>query len=247
MRALVERDLRARYKQTFLGVAWALIQPVGLLVVFTFFVDRVGKVYTAGVPFQLYTYIGLIVWGFFSASVANGGQSLLTNMSLLNKIYCPREVFPLASIGVAGIDSLLSASVLVVLFPLNGFAPKLTSLWFPVIFLVQAMFTIGVVLVICSAIVYVRDVRHALPIALQLGLFATPIAYSWAAIPVRIRPIYSAVNPLGPVIESYRRTILLGQPPLWGQLGIAAASSALAIVGGWYFFKRLETGIADVA
>jgi ABC-2 type transport system permease protein/lipopolysaccharide transport system permease protein len=168
-------------------------------------------------------------------------------MSLLNKVYCPREVFPLANIFVAGADALVSTVVLVLLFPLNGFWPKITSLWIPLLLLVQIAFTLAITLIIASCVVYLRDLRHALPIILQLGLFVTPVAYSFHAIPAHWRTLYSIVNPLGPVIDGYRKAILLGRTPELGLLGIGAATSTLLLVIGYRLFKRLETGIADVA
>ena len=247
VRTLAEREFRARYKQSMLGFAWAIIPPVGLLLVFSVFFQRVGEVSTEGAPYQLYVYLGLIPWTFFSAAVLVGGQSLLNNLALLNKVYCPREVFPLSAIITTGIDAMLSTLVLLVLFPLNGEWPAATSVWVPVLLAVQLAFTIGVVLAVSAVVVYVRDVRHALPMLVQLGLFATPVAYSIRAIGENVRPLYAFLNPLGPVIDGYRRTMLLGLPPDGGLLALAAVSSTLLLVGGYLLFKRLETGIADVA
>ena len=247
IRTLAERDIRARYKQSLLGFAWAIIPPVGLLLVFSVFFQRVGRVSTEGAPYQLYVYLGLIPWTFFSGAVLVGGQSLLNNLALLNKVYCPREVFPLAAIITAGIDGVMSTLVLLVLFPLNGEWPAATTVWVPVLLAVQLAFTIGVVLAISAVVVYVRDVRHALPMIVQLGLFATPVAYSIRAIGANVRPFYAIANPLGPVIDGYRRTILLGLPPDGGLLALATFTSVSLLVGGYMLFKRLETGIADVA
>lgn len=247
IRTLAEREFRARYKQSMLGFAWAIIPPVGLLLVFSVFFQRVGEVSTEGAPYQLYVYLGLIPWTYFSSAVMIGGQSLLNNLALLNKVYCPREVFPLSAIITTGIDAVMSTLVLLVLFPLNGDWPEATTVWVPVLLLVQLAFTVGVVLAVSAIVVYVRDVRHALPMLVQLGLFATPVAYSIRAIGEDVRPLYAFLNPLGPVIDGYRRTMLLGQAPDGGLLGLAAVSSALLLLGGYVLFKRLETGIADVA
>jgi ABC-type polysaccharide/polyol phosphate export permease len=247
VRTLAERDLRARYKQAVLGFAWAIIPPVGLLVVFDVLFRHVAKVSTEGAPYQLYAYLGLLPWTFFSSAVATGGLSLVNNLSLLNKVYCPREVFALANVAVAGADAICSTIVLILLFPINGFVPKATSVWIPLLLVVQVAFTVGTVLIIASAVVYLRDLRHALPIILQMGLFVTPVAYSFHAIPRVWRPLYAGANPLGPVIDGYRRAILLGKTPALGVLGIAAASSFTLLILGYRLFKRLETGIADVA
>lgn len=246
-RTLAERELRARYKQTVLGFAWAIITPITLMVVFTVFFKRVARVDTGGAPYTLFAYIGLLPWTFFSSSVSSSAQTLISNMSLLNKVYCPREVFPIGSILVASIDTITATLVLGLLFAINTYAPRLESVWVPVLLAVQLSFTVGVSLIASVATVYLRDVRQVLPILLQLGLFATPVAYGIEAVPVGARPLYAFLNPLAPVIDGYRSTILLGQPPEWGLLGLGAISAVLVLTGGYVLFKRLETGIADVA
>lgn len=247
VRTMAERELRARYKQTVLGFAWAVVIPVVYMIVFTIFFRRVADVDTDGVPYALYTYVGLLPWTFFSNSFSLGSACLLSNLALLNKVYCPREIFPLASVAVAGIDTTVATGVLGILFALTTFMPAATTVWLPVLLAVQVAFTLGVVLLVSSIIVYVRDLRHIVPIALQLGLFATPVAYGLEAVPGRWLWLYSLLNPLGPVIDGYRRTILLGQAPDLFLLGLAALSAMTLLVFGYTVFKRLETGIADVA
>ena len=167
VRSLAEREIRARYKQAVLGFAWALITPLALMLVFTAFFQRVAKVQTSGAPYALFAYLGLLPWTFFSTSMSQGGQSLILNTSLLNKVYCPREVFPLASVVVAGTDMAVATVALVVLFPIMGYVPRATSAWVPVLLLIQVAFTAGVTLAMSAVIVYLRDLRHALPILLQ--------------------------------------------------------------------------------
>jgi len=247
VRTLAERELRARYSQAVLGFAWALLTPLALMLVFTVFFNRVAKVDTGGSPYALYAYLGLLPWTFFSSSVSLGGQSLVANLSLLNKVYCPREVFPLASVLVAGLDMVISTAVLVVLFVVYRTLPEPTSVWIVPLLLVQLSFTMGVALIISSVVIYLRDLRHVLPIALQLGLFATPVAYGIDVVPRSARPIYALLNPLAPVIDGYRRAILLGKSPSWGLVGLGAITAVTMLVGGYLVFKRLEPGMADVA
>jgi ABC-type polysaccharide/polyol phosphate export permease len=247
VRTLAERDLRARYKQAALGFTWAIVTPIVLMVVFTVFFQRAAQINTHGVPYPLFSYVALIPWTFFSSCVSTGGMSLIANQPLLNKVYCPREVFPLSSMLTAFVDSLMAAIALVLLFIIFGFMPKPTSIWFPVLLTVQVEFSLGVSLIISAAVVYMRDVRHALPILLQLGLFATPVAYGMEIIPAQFRPLYSALNPLAPVLDGYRRTILYGLPPDLYLLAIGAVSATLVLCGGYVFFKRLEVGFADAA
>jgi ABC-type polysaccharide/polyol phosphate export permease len=247
IRTLAERQLRARYKQAVLGFGWAILTPVVLMVVFTIFFQPVADVDTGGVPYPLFAYLGILPWTFFSSSVSEGGQSLVQNMPILNKVYCPREVFPMSSIAVAGVDTSIALLVLVGLFLLESFAPTPTAVWVPVILVVQLTFTLGMTLIVSALLVYLRDLRHMLPIALQLGLFATPVAYGMEAIPQQYRLAYSALNPLAPVIDGYRRTVLMDQPPHWEWLLAGAVTSTVLLVVGYVSFKRLETGFADVA
>lgn len=247
VRTLAERDLRVRYKQAFLGVAWSILTPLALMVVFTVFFQRVAKVDTGGAPYALFAYLGLLPWTFFSTSVSQGGQSLVMNNQLVNKVYCPREVFPLASMAVAAIDTLLATLVLGLLFAITGYAPMATSVWVPVLLLVQVAFTFGVTLIMSAVLVFLRDLRHVLPIILQLGLFATPVAYGMDVVAPSLRVLYSTLNPLAPVIDGYRRTILLGLPPDWRLLGPGAVTALLLLGVGYIVFKRLEPGFADYA
>ena len=245
--ALAERDLRARYKQANFGFAWSLITPIALMVVFSLFLKRIATIDTGNVPYPIFTYVGLLPWTLFSASVSNGGQSLILNTPILKKVACPREVFPLATVVVATVDMILATVALAVLFVIYGFTPAATSYYVPLILIVQFAFTIGVVLIVSSAMVYVRDLRHALPLVIQIGLFATPVAYGMETIPPSIRDIYGYLNPLAPVIDGYRRTVLLGVPPEWSTFIPAAGTGLVVLLLGFMLFKKLETGMADVA
>lgn len=244
---LAEREVRARYKQAILGLAWALVTPLALMLVFTLFIGRIARVDTGGAPYPLFAYLGLLPWTFFSSSINHGGQSLVQNVSLLNKVYFPREVFPLSSLVVAGLDFAVALMPLVGLFLLFGVLPKPTAYWIPLLLLVQFAFTLGATLLTSAVIVYLRDLRHALPILLQLGLFATPVAYGIEAVPEGARLVYSIVNPLAPIIDGYRRALLFGLPPSWDLLIPGAVSSLVLLLGGYWIFKRLEAGFADVA
>lgn len=243
---LAERDIRARYKQAFLGFAWVFVQPLSLLLVFTFLARHVTNVNSHGVPYTIYAYVGLLPWQFFSSAVGVGGLSLLNNSALLNKVFCPRQAFPIAGLAVAAVDSLLATLILPIMFLINGFTPKSTSVYIPLILLVQVAFTTAVCLGISAIVVYVRDVKNVLPLVLQIGLFATPVAYEMTKYPVNWRVPYSIINPLGPVIDSYRRTVLLGKPPLWSQFGAAAASATVLLMLAAALFSKLERGMADV-
>ena len=247
IRSLAERQLRARYKQAILGFLWAIITPLVLMVAFTLVFDRVGDVETGGVPYALFSYLGLLPWSFLSTSLQSASLSLIGNIALINKIFCPREVFPVAGVVVAGIDLLLSMVALALLFVLTGFAPRGTAVWIPLILPVMLLTAIAWSILVAVIVVYVRDLRTGLPLILQVGLFATPVAYGFEVIPRAARGIYSAVNPFGPVIDGLRRTVLYGGPPDFSQLGLAAGGAVAWFMIGYWAFKRMETGIADVA
>jgi ABC-2 type transport system permease protein/lipopolysaccharide transport system permease protein len=247
VRTLTEREFRVRYKQAYLGFAWAIITPVVMMLVFSLIFGRIARVDTGGVPYPLFSYLGLLPWTLFSNSISNGGLSLFNNNSLLNKVYCPREVFPIASVLVSCGDALIATSVLVIIFAVYAFAPTATAVWAPLLLPIQLAYTVGVTLIVSVIVVYLRDMRHALPIILQLGLLATPVAYGMDVYPERLQPLVAVINPLAPVIDGYRRTILYGQQPDWSIVVPGAISAFAFLVVGYVFFKRLETGIADVA
>jgi ABC-type polysaccharide/polyol phosphate export permease len=201
------------------------------------------------VPYVLFSYLGLIPWAFFSSAVSGGSSSLTSQVPLLNKLYCPREVFPLNAMGDACFDALIASTILLILFPIEGFAPKIETLWFPIVLLPLFMASLGVALFTSVVTVYVRDFSQIVPMALQIGLFATPVAYPLDQL-IRnptLQLVYSGINPIAPVLDSLRRTVLQGMQPDWPALAIGGASSFLMMTVGYLFFKRLETGLADVA
>jgi ABC-type polysaccharide/polyol phosphate export permease len=249
MVSLAERDLRARYKQAALGLAWAVLTPVLLMLAFTLVFTRFTSVNTHGAPYPLFSYLGLLPWSFFAAALSQGGQSLTSNVPLLNKVYFPREIFPLATMLVAAVDTFIAAVVLIPLFPITGYAPKVETFYVPLLLLVLIMVTTGVTLAVSVSLVYMRDLRFAIPLVLQFGIFVTPIAYN-SDVVAKTTPelvLYSALNPLVPVIDGLRRSVLYGQPPEWWSLLAGATTATFAMAGGFWLFKRLESGIADVA
>jgi ABC-type polysaccharide/polyol phosphate export permease len=247
VRALAERDIRAFYKQAWLGIAWAVVNPVVLMLIFTLIFTRVAKVDTGGAPYVLFSYLALVPWNFFSSSVSSGGVSIINQMALVNKIRCPREVFPLSNLASSAVSAIIATGVLLILFVTNRFVPKIETLWVPIPLLVMITFTIAVTLAVSAVTVFMRDVRHALPLIMQLALFATPIAYSIDFVPTAWQIPYVMVNPMAAVITSYRDCVLYGQAPPWNLLLPAAASSLAMLYGAMRLFRRLEVGFADVA
>ena len=149
---LAERELRARYKQTRVGFAWALVTPFLMMVVFTRVLQAGRRRRTPfGVPYPLFSYVGLLSWTFFAGALAKGAVSIVQNLTLLNKVYCPREVFPIASVATAGVDTAIATSILGVLFVIYQFMPHLASLWVPALMVVQLAFTVGLTLIVSAA------------------------------------------------------------------------------------------------
>jgi ABC-type polysaccharide/polyol phosphate export permease len=176
-------------------------------------------------------------------------MSLVGNVPLLNKLYCPREVFPIAAMIDAAVDAVIASLILFALFPIEGYAPKPETLFLPLLLIPLVAVTLGVSMAVSAIVVFMRDLRLILPLIVQMGLFATPVAY-----PIRtlikshtLQIIYTAFNPMVAVIEGMRSTILEGHPPDWAIYGVGTASSFVMLTVGFVLFKRLETGIADVA
>lgn len=247
IRTLTERNLRVRYKQSLLGFAWAILTPLALLVVLTIVFEYGAGLQSPGASYPLFAFIGLIPWTFFSSAISSGGVSILADKALLNKCRFPREVFPLSAVVVAGVDALMSLVPLAGLFAWERQWPAATSALAVVPLLVLLLFTSGLAMVVSSAVVYFRDVRLLLPLALQVGLFASPVAWDLELVPERLRLVYCALNPVAPVIDGLRSTVLLGHPPEWAELAAGAATAGLLAVVGYWFFKKVEGGFADVA
>jgi ABC-type polysaccharide/polyol phosphate export permease len=245
--SLTVRDLRSTYSQEILGLGWALLAPITLMVVFTFLQGRFnGSINTGGVWYPIFLYVGLLPWTFFANALSKGGTSLIGN-PLLNKVYAPREVFPLSDIIGAIVNTLCASFALGILFLIDGTTPSASSYWVVPLLLILLVFTTGVTLVVAGLTVYLRDMRHALPLGLQLGLFLTPILYGLNEIPKEWRNLYVAVNPLVAVIDGMRRALLYDQAPQATYTIIAAVVACIWLLGSFMLFKRLETGFADVS
>jgi ABC-2 type transport system permease protein/lipopolysaccharide transport system permease protein len=247
VRALAEREIRAQYKQAGLGIAWAIVNPVILMLVFTLLIRKAASIDTLGAPAAIFSYVALVPWNFFSSSVTSGGLSIINQMTLVNKIRCAREVFPLAQVTTSAVNAIIASSIILLLFAVLRFAPKVTTPWALVALPVQLAFTIAVAFAAAAITVYLRDVRHALPILMQIGLLATPIFYSIDEIDSAWQIPYVILNPMAAVITTYRDAVIVGVGPPWRLLIPAAISSAVMLYGSIRLFRRLELGFADVA
>jgi lipopolysaccharide transport system permease protein len=243
---LTVREVKVRYAQSLLGVAWAIAQPLALMVAFSVFFGRFAGIRSDGLPYPLFAYAALLPWTFFTTSLAFGVPSLVTNTSLVTKVYFPREILPLASVLSAGVDFGAAVAVYGLLMALYGIQPSFAFLHLLPLLLVQLVFTLAVTLILSAVNVSYRDVRYALPLVTQIWLYATPVIYPLSAVPEAIRQPYLAVNPMAAVVDGYRRVLVAGSAPDLAMLGLSALSSTLLLLVGYSYFKRAERSFADV-
>jgi lipopolysaccharide transport system permease protein len=242
---LVWRDIKVRYKQTALGVAWAVIQPFITMVVFSVFFGRLAKMPSDGAPYPVFTFSALLPWQLFSYALTESSNSVVVNQRLLTKVYFPRLIMPLAAVSVGLADFTVSVAVLGGMLAYYGIAPGLSLLTIPLwaLFAVVSALSVGIWL---SALnVKYRDIRHTLPFLAQVWLIATPVAYSSSIVPARWRPLY-ALNPMVGVVDGFRWAVLgQGQAPGLN-VAISAAAVAALLVTGLFYFRRMERTFADV-
>ena len=239
------REVRVRYKQSFLGMAWAIVQPLVLTLVFTVIFSRLIQVDTGNIPYPVFAYTALVPWTFFATAIAFGIPSLVNNMNLVTKIYFPREILPLASISAAFVDFGMAALVLVGLMIFYGFWPTVESLWIFPLLLLQLSLTVGVTLIGAAIIVFQRDMRFVIPLLTQVWMYATPIIYPVDLVPVKWQKFYF-LNPMAGIVDGYRRALLEGLPPRMEAIAIGTVVTAVLLITGYYGFKRAEPVFADL-
>ncbi|MFI5177692.1 MAG: ABC transporter permease [Vicinamibacterales bacterium] len=242
---LVWREVKIRYKQTALGVGWAIVQPVLAMVVFSIFFGRLGHLPSDGLPYPIFAFSALVPWQLFAFALAESSNSIVANQRLVTKVYFPRLIMPMAAVGVGLVDCCLSLCVLFGLMAYYGIAPS-AALWTLPAWILLALATALAVGVWLSALnVRYRDIRYTLPFLTQIWLFATPVAYPTSIVPEAWRAIY-ALNPMVGVVDGFRWA-LLGRapaPPLTVAVSCVAVAALLA--GGLFFFRRTERTFADV-
>lgn len=242
----VLRDLKVRYTQTLLGVLWAIIPPVTLMVVFNIVFARFARMPSEGIPYPVFVYSALLPWTFFASSLVAATTSVTGSYGIISKIYFPREVLPWSAIAATGVDFLVAATVFVVMTvyfhtPVTWYVLLVVPL-----LAVQVIFAGGIGLLAAAFNVYYRDVRHALPLLLQLWMYATPIAYPSSLIPDRLRVAYFLINPMAGLIDGYRRVLAHGMAPDPMLTAWAAVSSVGVFALCYRLFKRLEREFVDV-
>ena len=242
---LASRDLKVRYKQTALGVVWVVLQPLMAAGVFSFVFGLVAGLPSNGTPYLVFSFAGLLGWNFFSNVLSKVSTCLVGNAQLISKVFFPRLVLPLSGLGSCFVDFAVALVMMVVLMAIYRVVPSATLLLFPVSLLVLTALATGVGLWAAALMVSYRDVAYILPVMLNILLYASPVAYSVAAVPERLRWVY-LLNPLTPPLEAMRAG-LLGSPFAEGrELAVSGAFSMLLLCIGLYAFKRMERRFADV-
>jgi ABC-type polysaccharide/polyol phosphate export permease len=250
---LALREIRVRYKQSYMGIAWALFLPLAMMLTFTFVFTRVINItdqLETAMPYAIFAYIGLLPWTFFTQSVGQATNSLVANRNLVTKIYFPREVLPMASIVSCLFDFCVAAFVLVGLIAgyhwltAWDFELKLAAFWVLPVFLVQLTFITGLALWLSLANLFYRDVKYLVAVGLQLGMFLTNVIYPLQTDHVALQALINA-NPMTPIIDAYRRCLIQGQAPAALPFLCATFISVSLLISGWWFFDRTEPKFAE--
>lgn len=244
--ALVVREVKVRYKQSVLGITWAILQPVLMMVVFTVIFGKFVKVSSEGAPYPIFSYSALFFWTFFATSLSNGANSVINHSDLVRKIYFPREIMPMSAVFAAFVDFCIAGAVFLALIIYYKVQVNINFLFILLMVPLQIMFTIGVVFFLSSINVYYRDIRHAVPFLVQIWMYATPIVYSMSAVPKKLQLPYVIINPMAGLIDGYRAVILHGKPPTLNYLGITGLITLALFIFSYVFFKKLEKNFADV-
>jgi lipopolysaccharide transport system permease protein len=241
---LVWRDVKVRYKQAALGVTWAVLQPLFLMLIFTIFYGRLARVDTGGIPYPLFAYAGLVLWMFFANAITTGGNSLVGNSNLISKVYFPRMLVPASSVLGSLVDFAFAFVVLVPMMAYYRIAPTLHLLVLPLLTLLTVAFAVGVGLWMAAVNVRFRDVRFALPFAVQVWLFISSVIFPSSAVPERWRWL-PKINPMSAFVEGFRAA-LFGQPFDWAAIGIASLLTVLVLIYATFVFRRMERSFTDV-
>lgn len=242
---LTWRDVKVRYKQTVLGAAWAIIQPLFAMIIFTLFFGRLAGIASDGIPYPLFAYLGLLPWTFLSGAINNSSASLIGGDSrLITKVYFPRMIIPCATVSAGLIDLLIASVILVGMLFYYKVAITVSLLVLPLIVVLLTLLAIGIGMWMSALNVKYRDVRYALPFFIQLWMFASPIIYPASLIPQKWRWLYD-LNPLVGLIEGFRASFL-GKEINWSALTVSTVLTLIILISSAYAFRRLEKSFADI-
>jgi len=242
---LTWRDIKVRYKQTALGVAWAVLQPVALMVVFTLFFGRLAKIPSEGIPYPLFAYAGLLPWQIFSRSITDSANSLVRDQRLIAKVYFPRIIIPLAATFAATLDFLIAASLLIVLMVFYGAVPGSTIAALPIFLLLMVLTALGIAFWLSALNVEYRDVTYLMPFLNQFLLFLTPVVYPSTLVPSSMRVFYG-LNPMVGVVEGFRWSLFGVGEGLSSMFLLSVGIAVGLFVSGIFWFRHKEVTFVDV-
>jgi lipopolysaccharide transport system permease protein len=242
---LTRHRIRVRYKQSALGVAWAVLQPVALMLIFTLAFGRIARVPSDGVPYPLFAYSGLLVWSFLATGLSNATHSVVAHSQLITKVYFPREILPLTYVAAGLFDLAIGALVLGALLAYYGYSLTWSVLYaVPAIVLLTGLVTAGGFLLSALQVRF-RDVGMAVPLVIYLWLFATPIGYPLSALPASYRPWF-LLNPMTGIVETFRRAVIHGTPPDLHLIVVPLLLTTVLVPLAYLVFKHVDTTMADV-
>lgn len=242
---LVWRDVKVRYKQTVLGVAWAVIQPFTAMVIFTVIFGRLARLPSDGLPYPIFTYTALLPWNFFAMALSRSGNSIVSNSNLITKVYFPRLIVPTAAAIVGIVDFVIALMLLMAMMVFYNVTPTIAVLALPGFLVLAFAAALGVSLWLSALNARYRDVAHFIPFLVQMWFFATPVAYSSSLIPQRWQLLYG-LNPMTGVVEGFRWALLgNGHAPVL-MLGMSALVAMILLVSGAFYFRQMEKTFADV-
>jgi len=242
---LVWRDIKVRYKQTVLGAAWAIIQPLLTMVVFSLFFGRLARIPSDGVPYPIFSYAALVPWAFFANGLNQASNSLVGSPGLIKKVYFPRILIPVASVLGGLVDFALAFGILLGMMAYFGIVPTAKILWLPPLLVLALVTSLGVGLWLSALNVQFRDVRYAVPFLTQLWLLVTPIAYPSSLLPKALRNLYG-VNPLAGVVEGFRWALLGTKTAPGPMVAVSAMVAVVLFAGGVVYFRHVARTAADV-
>jgi lipopolysaccharide transport system permease protein len=242
---LAWRDVKVRYKQATFGAAWAIIQPLFTMLIFTFFFGRMANIPTAGIPYPLFFYTTLVAWTYFAGTLGQAGNSLVSNASLITKIFFPRILLPASSALSGLLDFGVGSSFLVIMMVYYRIKPTWTLLCWPLAVLDMLMVTLGISLLLAALNVRYRDIKHVIPFMIQLGLWVSPVLYPASFLSPRWRPVL-ALNPLTAVMEGFRACLFPDRHLDWNLMATSTAVSLLIFIVGALYFRKAEQTFADI-
>jgi lipopolysaccharide transport system permease protein len=237
--------IKVRYKQTALGISWAILQPVSIMLLFTLLFSMIVRMPSEGAPYAIFVYAALLPWTYFSTALSNGANGLVSNSQLITKVYFPREILPLTYVIAALFDFLIASTVMAALLIHYKISLTANALYAIPIILILTLFVSALSLFLSAMQVRFRDIGVAMPLLLQVWMFATPVAYPLSAVPERFRALY-LLNPMVGIIENFRKAILRGDAPDFFSLGMAGLISIALLAASYAHFKRVEATMADI-